>query len=284
MNGWKAPAPEGWIELAWSALAEDIGSGDPTSALFDESDEVGWYIEAQAEGVLCGIGIAHYLLQPESDDSDSATCEIQVRDGEQVDHGTVVLSGRANPARLLARERTCLNFLMHLSGIASLTAQVVQKVEGLPVRIVDTRKTVPGLRSLQKYAVRCGGGVNHRMGLYDGIMLKDNHIKAAGSIADAVAAAKEVAGHMMLIEVECELAEQVEQAVNAGADIVMLDNMDPFLMAELARKYKGQVVLEASGGITLETVRGVAQTGIDAISMGALTHSAKALPFHLEVE
>lgn len=282
--GWKAPAPEGWTDQAWDALAEDIGFGDPTAALFEPNSEVTWYIEAQADGVLCGVGIAFYLLDPDWDEPDSATCNLHAVDGTRVERGTKVLSGRCHPARLLARERTCLNFLMHLSGVATLTAQVVQKVEGLPVRIVDTRKTIPGLRGLQKYAVRCGGGTNHRLGLFDGIMLKDNHIQAAGSITEAVAKAKEIAGHMMMIEVECERADQVEEAIAAGADIVMLDNMDPFEMGDIARRYKGQAILEASGGITLETVRGVAQTGVDAISVGALTHSAKALPFHLEVE
>lgn len=283
-NGFKSPAPEGWVELLWATMAEDLGSGDPTTALFDEEQPVKWYIETQADGVICGLGIASYLFQPEADEPDSCYTEIHACDGDYVKSGTTILSGRLTPQKLLTKERTALNFLMHLSGIATLTHQFKHKVEDLNVKIVDTRKTIPGMRYLQKYAVRCGGGTNHRMGLYDGIMLKDNHIRAAGSIEDAVRKAKQVAGHMTLIEVECESEIMVDQAVAAGADIVMLDNMDPFQMSDIVKKYKGRVLLEASGGITLDTVRGVAQTGVDAISVGALTHSAKALSIHLEVE
>jgi nicotinate-nucleotide pyrophosphorylase (carboxylating) len=173
---------------------------------------------------------------------------------------------------------------MMLSGTATLTKAFVDKVSGLGVDIVDTRKTFPGLRSLQKYAVRCGGGRNHRMGLYDGIMLKDNHVKAVGSIEEAVKRVRTIAGQMTLIEVECADIAQVEAAVKSGADIVMLDNMDPFMMKDAVKKFGDKVKLEASGGITLETVRGVARTGVHAVSVGALTHSAPALPFHLEIE
>lgn len=282
-NGFKQPAPEGWVEILWNAMAEDLGSGDPTTALFDPDQPVNWYIETQAEGVLCGLGVAAYLLQPEADEPESCQTDLHACDGDYVKPGTTILSGRLTAAKLLTKERTALNFLMQLSGVATLTHQFVQKVTEFDVKIVDTRKTTPGLRYLQKYAVRCGGGTNHRMGLYDGIMLKDNHIRAAGSITDAVRNAKSVAGHMTLIEVECESTEMVDEAVSAGANIVMLDNMDPFQMHDIVKKYKGKVVLEASGGITLDTVRGVAQTGVDAISVGALTHSAKSLAIHLEV-
>ncbi|MFM9872751.1 MAG: carboxylating nicotinate-nucleotide diphosphorylase [Fimbriimonadaceae bacterium] len=283
-NGFKQPAPEGWVEILWNAMAEDLGSGDPTTALFDEDQPVNWYIETQAEGVICGLGIAAYLMQPEADEPDSCQTDLHACDGDYVKPGTTILSGRLTAAKLLTKERTALNFLMQLSGVATLTHQFVQKVTEYDVKIVDTRKTTPGLRYLQKYAVRCGGGTNHRMGLYDGIMLKDNHIKAAGSITEAVRKAKSVAGHMTLIEVECESTAMVDEAVAAGANIVMLDNMDPFQMHDIVKAYKGKVILEASGGITLDTVRGVAQTGVDAISVGALTHSAKSLAIHLEVE
>ncbi len=282
-NGFKQPAPEGWVETLWNAMSEDLGSGDPTTALFDEDQPVNWYIETQAEGVICGLGIAAYLLQPEADEPESCESNLHARDGDHVKSGTTILSGRLTAAKLLTKERTALNFLMQLSGIATLTNQFVQKVADFDVKIVDTRKTTPGLRYLQKYAVRCGGGTNHRMGLYDGIMLKDNHIRASGSITEAIKKAKAVAGHMTLIEVECETKEMVDEAFNAGAQIIMLDNMDPFLMHDIVKIYKGKVILEASGGITLDTVRGVAQTGVDAISVGALTHSAKSLAIHLEV-
>jgi len=283
-SGWKKPAPEGWVEQLWTAISEDVGAGDPTSALFSDEATVSWYIEAQADGIVCGLGIAHYLLQPEPEEPEHCHCDLGAQDGDFVTSGTTVLSGVSNPGRLLTKERTALNFIMHLSGIATLTQQFVRKVEEFDTKIVDTRKTTPGLRSLQKYAVRCGGGTNHRMGLYDGIMLKDNHIKAQGSITQAVQRAKQVAGHMTLIEVECESVEMVREAYHAGANIIMLDNMDPFQMSDVVKEFKGKVILEASGGISLETVRGVAQTGVDAISVGALTHSAKSLAFHLEVE
>lgn len=271
--------------MIWAAMAEDIGPGDPSGAIFEDDEETArWVIEAQAEGIASGLGLAYYLMQPEPEEPERCFTELLVMDGEPVGRGTRVMRGQMVTARLLAKERTALNFIMHLSGIATLTSQFVERVSGLDCAIVDTRKTVPGMRALQKYAVRCGGGRNHRMGLYDGIMIKDNHIRAVGSITEAVRRARAVAGHMTMVEVECETLEQVAEAVGAGVDIVMLDNMDPFMMQDAARKYGSQVRLEASGGVTLETVRGVAQTGVHAVSVGALTHSAPALAFHLEVE
>jgi nicotinate-nucleotide pyrophosphorylase (carboxylating) len=180
-------------------------------------------------------------------------------------------------------ERTALNFIMHLSGVATLTSAHVKRVKGTKAKIVDTRKTLPMLRSLQKYAVRCGGGHNHRMGLYDGAMIKDNHIAACGSISEALSAVRSYASHMTKIEVECESLDQIEEAINAGADVVLLDNMDPFMMREAVQKYAGKCLFEASGGVSLDTVSGVAKTGVDLISVGALTHSATAIPFHLEL-
>lgn len=283
MNGWKHPAPEGWVEQAWAALEEDLGPGDLSAASLNPDMIVDWEIECQGEGILCGNGIAAYLLQPETDDPESCHTEVHREDGEPVQKGDVVLSGRAIVTRLLSRERTALNYLMHLSGVATLTHRFVEKLAGLEASIADTRKTIPGMRSLQKYAVRCGGGKNHRLGLFDAVMVKDNHIAAAGSIGEAVARVRHSTGHMVRIEVECETLAQVQQAVEAGADVVMLDNMDPFTMAEAAKQYRDKVVLEASGGITLDTVRGAAASGVHVVSIGALTHSAPALPFHLEV-
>ncbi len=281
--GWRHPAPEGWIDLVWDALAEDLGTGDLSSACLNPDWAVDWEIEAQAEGVLCGCGLAYYLLQDEEGDPDDGTVEALMDDGEPVRAGDIVLRGRTPSARLLARERTALNFLMLLSGVSTLTDQFVRRLDGLATDVVDTRKTVPGLRALQKYAVRCGGGKNHRMGLYDGVMIKDNHIRAAGSISEAMARVRHVIGHMTAVEVECETIDQAREAVDSGADIVMLDNMDPFTMQSAVRELKGRVVLEASGGVTLDTVRAIASTGVDVVSVGALTHSAPALPFHLEV-
>jgi nicotinate-nucleotide pyrophosphorylase (carboxylating) len=282
--GWRHPAPEGWYDIAWGALAEDLGTGDLSSAALDPGEPVSWSIAAQGKGVLSGIGIAVGLLQPEGDEPMECFSEALFVDGDPVKPGDRVAQGLTEVSKLLARERTVLNFVMMLSGTATLTRAFVDKVSGIGVDIVDTRKTVPYLRSLQKYAVRCGGGRNHRMGLYDGIMLKDNHIASVGSIRDAVRRVRSIAGQMTLIEVECSTVEDVGEAVKAGADIAMLDNMDPFMMKEAVKKYGDKLRLEASGGITLETVVGVAQTGVHAISVGALTHSAPALPFHLELE
>jgi nicotinate-nucleotide pyrophosphorylase (carboxylating) len=272
-----------WWFAADDAVAEDLGSGDITGGALPPDLLIEWYIEAQADGVLSGLGIADYLLGPVQTDPEEAWIEPKMTDGDYVQRGTVIIEGLLPARRVMAAERTALNFIMHMSGVATLTHQFVRKVEGTDARIVDSRKTLPMLRSLQKYAVRCGGGYNHRMGLFDGAMLKDNHIAAAGSIAGAVAKLRKYASHMTKIEVECESMDQVDEAVVAGADVVLLDNMDPFLMREVVKKYKGKVLLEASGGINLDTVKGVAQTGVDIISVGALTHSAPAVPFHLEI-
>jgi nicotinate-nucleotide pyrophosphorylase (carboxylating) len=277
------PEPANWLDVVEDAINEDAGLGDVTSGCLDPDLLIDWYIEAQGDGVLCGVGIAEYLLAPYPGDPERCDIQILKDDGDFVRRGDSVCSGVLPARRALSVERTALNFLMHLSGVATLTRCFVDKVEGAGARIVDTRKTIPGLRQLDKYAVRCGGGHNHRMGLYDGAMIKDNHIAAQGSITGAVEAVRRYASHMTKIEVECESMEQVEEATAAGADVVMLDNMDPFLMREIVKKFKGRVLLEASGGISLDTVKGVAQTGVDLISVGQITHSAVALPFHMEV-
>lgn len=284
MNPWLQPEPHDWWPVVEDALAEDVGSGDVTSSLFDPSATVSFYIEAQADGVVCGVGIAHAILGAFAEDLPEWFSEPLVNDGDTIRRGDRIIQGVLSTRRVLTGERTALNFLMFLSGVSTLTRQYVERIEGTKARLVDTRKTVPGLRSLQKYAVRCGGGFNHRMGLYDGVMIKDNHIMAAGSITDAVHRMRDIASHLARIEVECENLNQVEEAVKAGAEVVLLDNMDPFMMREAVKRFGGQTVFEASGGISLETVRGVAQTGVDYISVGALTHSAVALPFHLELE
>lgn len=282
MSAWLQPEPSNWWPIVDDALMEDVGSGDITNGCLDSELMFSWKLEAQQDGFLSGVAIADYLLGPMPGDPESAWIEAERADGDFIKRGDTVLQGKTLARRVLTCERTVLNFLMHLSGIATLTSQFVQKVEGTGARIVDTRKTLPMLRSLEKYAVRCGGGHNHRMGLYDGVMIKDNHIAACGSIAKAVERVREYASHMTKIEVECETIEQVEQAIAAGADIVLLDNMDPFQMRNAVSKFKGKVLLEASGGINLDTVRAIAQTGVDLISVGALTHSAPAMVFHLE--
>ncbi|MFN3962812.1 MAG: carboxylating nicotinate-nucleotide diphosphorylase [Fimbriimonadaceae bacterium] len=274
-QGWQPPAPSGWQALLDAELAQDIGGGDLSIHALNPEAPIRWMIEAQATGVACGVGAAAYVLQP---------CEVLVTDGDAVEDKTVIMRGEAPCGWLLSRERTGLNVLMHLSGVASLTRQYVKAVAGTRARITDTRKTLPGLRNLQKYATRCGGATNHRQGLHDGVMIKDNHIAACGSIAAAVARVRERVGHMVRIEVEADRLEQVEEAVRAGADIVLLDNMSPDTMAQAVNQWGEQVVLEASGGINLGTVRAVAMSGVHVISVGALTHSAMALPYHLELE
>ena len=278
------PEPANWLDVVEDALQEDVGYGDVTGGCLDPELLVDWYIEAQADGVLCGAGIAEYLLAPFPADPEKCDIHVHKGDGEHLRRGDIVVEGVLPARRALMAERTAINFLMHLSGVATCTASFVEKIEGNGARIVDTRKTVPGLRYLDKYAVRCGGGHNHRMGLYDGAMIKDNHIAALGSIGHAIEAIRRYSSHMTKIEVECESMEQVEDAVRAGADIVLLDNMDPFQMREIVKKFKGRTLLEASGGITLDTVKGVAATGVDLISVGQITHSAPALPFHMEVK
>ena len=282
VNPWLQPEPQSWWGIVDDATMEDIGSGDVTSGALPPDLVAEWRIEAQGDGVLAGVGIAEYLLAPLPSESENFEVEVLVADGEAVGRGTVVAQGRAPARRVLAAERTALNFIMHLSGVATLTREFVRRVDGTNAKIVDTRKTLPMLRALQKYAVRCGGGHNHRMGLYDAAMLKDNHIAAAGSITAAVEAFRATASHMIKLEVECESPEMVEEAIAARVDVVLLDNMDPFTMREIVSRHRGKVLFEASGGIDLDTVRGVAGTGVDIISVGALTHSAVALPFHME--
>lgn len=263
-------------------MSEDVGSGDITGGVLDPDMEVEWYVEIQADGVLCGLGIAEYLLAPYGQDPESFNFEAFMQDGDRVVRGDRVCSGVTQARRALMAERTLLNFMMHLSGIATLTRQFVDRVEGTNAKILDTRKTIPTFRSLAKYAVRCGGGHNHRMGLYDGVLIKDNHIAACGSVTKAIEAIRSYATHLMKIEIECANLEMVEEAVQAGADVVMLDNMDPFTMREAVQKWGGKVILEASGGISLDTVKGVAQTGVDYISVGQITHSAPSLAMHME--
>lgn len=284
MSIWLKPEPANWWNTVEDAIAEDVGYGDISGGCLPPDLMVRWRIEAQADGVLSGVGIADYLLAPQGSDPEDTAIEVFKFDGDLVSRGETILEGTMPAQRALAAERVALNFLMHMSGVATLTAQFVAKVEGTGARIVDTRKTLPGLRMLQKYAVRCGGGHNHRMGLYDGAMVKDNHIAAMGSIRAAVDAIRGYASHMTKIEVECENLDQVAEAVEARADIVLLDNMDPFMMREAVKQFKGRCLFEASGGISLDTVKGVAQTGVDIISVGALTHSAVSLSLHMEFE
>ncbi|HET6645271.1 MAG TPA: carboxylating nicotinate-nucleotide diphosphorylase [Fimbriimonadales bacterium] len=274
--------PAGWPMIVDAALGEDVGNGDVTQFAVPEAKRSYYEVEAQAHGIVCGVGIALDLLTPLGDAQEDEFAEFKVVDGDAVEPGTVVLAGRMQTRELLRNERTALNFLMHLSGIATLTSKFVAKCDGTNAEILDTRKTLPGMRMLQKYAVECGGGRNHRKGLYDGILIKDNHVKAAGGIAHAIKAVRAKAPHTMKIEVECTTVAQVDRAITAGADIILLDNMSTGEMKDAVGIGRGRVLLEASGGVTLETVEEIAKTGVDFISVGAITHSSPALPFHLE--
>lgn len=273
MSAWLFAPPSDWQRVVDAELAADLGPGDLSAEAIPESAQADFLIEAQAPGVLCGAAIASYLLNVEAD----------VRDGMPVEEHTRIVSGRGLARDVLARERTALNFLMHLSGVATLTSRFVKAVEGTHARIVDTRKTLPGLRTLQKYAVRCGGAVNHRYGLYDGVMLKDTHLAVAGNMAEAIQRLGRTTPHLIRVEVECTTLDQAEEAVAAGADVLLMDNMGPADLREAVRRFQEHCLIEASGGITLETVREVAETGVDFISVGALTHSAPALALHMEI-
>ena len=266
-----------------SALAEDVGSGDVTSLSTVPPGRTisGRYI-AKEDGVLCGLEVvarAFALLDA------SIAFTALAADGDRVRKGDVIATVSGDARAILAGERVGLNLLQHMSGVATQTARAVAAVAGTGAKIVDTRKTTPGLRALDKYAVRAGGGGNHRFGLFDGVLIKDNHIVAAGGIAAAVAAARKRAPHSLKVEVEVETLEQLREALEAGADIVMLDNMPLEMMREAVRCVQGRALVEASGNMGDKTdaeLRAVAETGVDLISIGALTHSVRALDISLK--
>ncbi|MDY6971661.1 MAG: carboxylating nicotinate-nucleotide diphosphorylase [Thermodesulfobacteriota bacterium] len=263
------------------ALEEDLGSGDITTNTIVDSVTMGKaYLLAREKLVLAGLPVfkkVFSLIDPRIE------LEECFEEGEQVPKGSriCVLTGPLNS--ILQGERTAINFLQRMSGIATLTRQCVERVRSLGVRVLDTRKTAPGLRLLDKYAVRMGGGLNHRFGLFDGILIKDNHITAAGSITRAVELATKGGPHSLRIEVEVEDLAGAKEAMQAGADTIMLDNMDLRQMRKVVQFLKGRVMIEASGGINLETILDVAGTGVDFVSVGALTHSATAADLSLEI-
>jgi nicotinate-nucleotide pyrophosphorylase (carboxylating) len=274
--------------LVDKALSEDLGTGDITTDFLVPSDlPARGEIVSKAKGVVAGLAVAGLCFNRLDSRIDF---EQAVEDGARVSRNRVLarLSGPASS--MLKAERVALNFLQRLSGIATLTARFVDAVGDLPVKILDTRKTTPGLRILEKYAVRAGGGSNHRFGLSDGILIKDNHLRfmgagGRGAIAAAVAAAT-AAGHLHKIEVEAETLEQAQQAIRAGADAILLDNMDVETLKKavaIARRSKKKILLEASGNVSLRNVAKIAATGVDAISIGALTHSAPALDISLQL-
>ena len=270
----------GLDELLLAALREDVGTGDITtiSCIPAENRSEGAFL-AKESGVICGLEIAKRVFALVDS---SIVFRAQVKDGDRVEKGQYFATVEGPSRSVLTGERVALNFMQRLSGTATATAKAVAEVKGTGARIVDTRKSTPGLRVLEKYAVRVGGGHNHRYNLSDGVLIKDNHISAAGGIAQAVKAARGAVPHVMKIEVETETLEQVQQALDAGADIIMLDNMTNELMSQAVKLINGRAITEASGNMGEKNLAEVAATGVDVISIGALTHSVKALDISLK--
>ncbi|CAM4493254.1 carboxylating nicotinate-nucleotide diphosphorylase [Paenibacillus typhae] len=272
------------VQLIKSWLQEDVGSGDITTrTTIPAGHESKGIIHAKEAGVICGLPVAELVFEVVDP---SLVFTPLVQEGQNVSKGTVIAEVEGSTHAILTGERLALNLMQRLSGVASRTAAFVEVLDGLPTRLVDTRKTTPGHRMLEKYAVRVGGGANHRFGLYDAVMIKDNHIKGAGGILQAVGRARANIPHTMMIEVETESLEQVEEALTAGADIIMLDNMEPELMKEAVRRIKTKsphVKTEASGNVSLETVRRIAESGVDVISVGRLTYSFNSLDISLDL-
>jgi nicotinate-nucleotide pyrophosphorylase (carboxylating) len=267
-------------------LAEDIGSGDVTTlATVPESARAEALLHAREPLVVAGLALAELAFLELSPD---VRITGRVADGRQVPSGAALMRVSGPARSLLTAERVALNFVQRLSGIATLTSQFVEAVKGTPARILDTRKTTPGWRRLEKYAVTCGGGQNHRFGLFDMVLIKDNHLAALrneqpNAIAAAVRRARASYPNLK-IEVEADTLDQAEQAAEAGADYILLDNMDPARLREAVRNVKGRARTEASGGVSLETIRAIAESGVDFISIGALTHSARAVDIGLDFE
>lgn len=269
------------LEDARRALAEDVGSGDLTAGLVAAQQRAAAHILAREDAVVCGgawVEAAVRQLDPR------ARLDWQVRDGERCAAGQTVLRLSGQARALLTAERTALNFLQLLSGVATRTALYVDAVQGTACRIVDTRKTLPGLRLAQKYAVRTGGGHNHRMGLHDAVLIKENHIAAAGGIRAALARAAGVAPRVGFIEIEVENLAQLEEALAAGAAMVLLDNMGLAALREAVRINRGRAVLEISGGVTLQGLRQLAETGVDRISIGTLTKDIRSIDFSMRFQ
>ena len=267
--------------LIKEAIAEDINYIDVSADyLIPENQRNDSYFVAKADGILCGLNIAMRVFTLLDD---TFTYTVHKNDGDEVKAGDLIVEFNGKTACLLKGERTALNIIQHMSGIATATNKAVKLCEGTNTSVTDTRKTLPGLRALQKYAVVCGGGKNHRYNLSDGAMLKDNHIDAGGGITNAVAILRSKLGHMVKIEVETRNFDEVKEAVSAGADIIMLDNMTNEQMKECVEYIDGRAKTEASGNITLDNIAEVAKTGVDIISLGALTHSVKAFDISMKM-
>ncbi len=267
-------------DIIKTALKEDINYIDMAADnLLDDSFVSTARFIAKAEGVVCGVDVALRVFELLG----GFTFKKYINDGDSVKYGDIIAEISGPTALLLKGERTALNLIQHMSGIATMTNAAVKLVEGTNATVTDTRKTLPGLRALQKYAVTCGGGKNHRFNLSDAAMLKDNHIDACGSITLAVSTLRKKIGHTVKIEVETRTLDEVKEALSTGCEIIMLDNMDCETMKKAVEITNGKALLEASGNITAETIRPVAETGVDIISIGALTHSVKAFDISLKV-
>ena len=269
-------------ELIKKAITEDINYIDVSSAyLFGDDDRTEAYFVSKADGVLCGIEVA---LRVFSLLDNTLEYKLYKHDGDEIKTGDLIAEFSGKTLKLLEGERTALNLLQHMSGVASMTNAAVKAIEGTDSTIADTRKTLPGLRAIQKYAVTCGGGHNHRYNLSDAAMLKDNHIDAGGGITKTVKALRAKIGHTVKIEVETRTLDEVREAVAAGADIIMLDNMSLETMQEAVSIIDGKALTEASGNVTLENIKTVAEAGVNIISMGAITHSVKAFDISMRIK
>jgi nicotinate-nucleotide pyrophosphorylase (carboxylating) len=281
---------DNYDEIISRALKEDMPFGDPASAIFSENDESEFSLIAKQDGILCGIDIFKRVFEIGGgtvleDITAGTVLESKFADGDKLKKGDIVAKLKGKTRVLLSCERTALNFLGLMSGIATKTAGIVSLLQGTKIKLADTRKTAPGLRLLSKYAVKTGGGVNHRMGLSDMIMLKDNHIKAAGSITNAVSKARDGSSFSLKIEVETENFDMVREAVSAGADIIMLDNMGKAEMQEAISYIRGhapRTLIELSGNVTEDKIADIKDLDIDIISSGAITHSAPCFDFSLK--
>ncbi len=267
-------------DLIEKALKEDVGTGDITTlSTIDESKTITGRFLAKESGILCGMEVAKAVFRF----VDPSICLNNTKnDGDTIEKGEVIATVEGNARSILTGERLALNLMQHMSGIATRTGEAVAKVAGTKARIADTRKTTPGLRVLEKYAVKCGGGSNHRFNLADGVLIKDNHIEAAGGITNAVLMARKNIPHTLKIEVEVETFDQLQEALEVGADIIMLDNMSYDDMKKAVEIVGGRAITEASGNMGEKDLRQVALTGVDLISIGALTHSVKALDISLK--
>ena len=275
------PAAATWLPLVELALTEDLGTGDVTSAaVLPEGQQLSVVVEAREELVVCGLPVAEAVFDAVDAGLDVALC---AEEGSAAGPGDVLVRASGSAYSLLAAERTVLNFLGRLCGVASWTRRFVDAVAGTGVAIVDTRKTLPGFRSLDKFAVAAGGGTNHRVGLFDAILIKDNHVAAAGGVELAVKAARAHAAPHLQIQVEVESEAQAEAAIAAGADLLLLDNQTEEGLRQLAERFRERIPLEATGGVNLERVRALAETGVHRISIGALTHSAPNADVAIEV-